>query len=131
MGWGLDSLVRTLRTGSWVTKNLFDIPFSPLYGLGAMLLIATAHDLKGKHVVLQFVYPGLILTGVELVSGWILVNWMDRRLWDYSDAPLNIAGHTDITHALAWGLLGFLFIHCIHPFFERLLKEPIRSKREN
>ena len=121
LGWILDTVYRSALAGTWVSESSIDTTLAPVYGFGAVAFLLVRPALNNKHPLTQWVL--LALTGgvIEYVGGWVAIVFTGRRLWDYSDAFLNIHGHTDLFHIVIWGFLGLLFLKVIHPAVKRRL----------
>lgn len=46
-----------------------------------------------------------IITGVELLTGLIVNEWLGFGVWDYSGEPLNILGQVCLPYSLLWAAL--------------------------
>ena len=118
-GWIIDSLYRSAKMWEWTHSSSIETVFTPVYGLGAIVFITVRPYIIKKHPLIQFVILGLSGGIVEYIGGRIAVSFTGHRLWDYSDALLNIQGHTDAYHIILWGILGMIFLQVIHPNVER------------
>lgn len=118
VGWGLDSFARSIIDLRWQSDNLLGIPFSPTYGFGALGFLFLYNYIKEWQFWEQFVLYTTISAAYEYSVGALSLWFLDRRLWDYSDIPLNINGHTDIFHALIWGMLAILVTHRLQPWLQ-------------
>lgn len=43
-----------------------------------------------------------IITGVELLTGLVVNEWLGFGVWDYSGVPLNILGQVCLPYSLLW-----------------------------
>ena len=43
-----------------------------------------------------------IVTGTEFMSGLIINSGLGLNIWNYSDMPLNVAGHICLAYSLLW-----------------------------
>jgi uncharacterized membrane protein len=120
LGWGIDTAYSTITECSWQPGGIFKsfflpIPFAPIYGFGAWVLILFKNFLEKNHNALLFFISTVACTSVEYLGGiWMLVVF-HRRAWDYRDTFLNIDGHIDLWHSFCWLILGLIFIKVIHP----------------
>lgn len=46
-----------------------------------------------------------IITGIELLTGLVVNEWLDMRVWDYSRLPLNILGQICLPFSVLWAFL--------------------------
>lgn len=115
LGWGVDTAVRSLQTGVFTSDNGLGIPFSPMYGLAGLLVIWGHRYIRHWHIAVQFLVYASVSALYEYLGGWISLWLVGRRLWDYSEYPLNVQGYTDPIHAIGWGLLCLLTVYWIQP----------------
>ena len=95
-------------------------PFCPIYGLGAILLIAflTLHKDKWYKVFLGGIVIG---ASYEYLSSFVLQALYSIKFWDYSKNFLNINGRTCFFFALSWGIISVLLIYIINPYIEKIV----------
>lgn len=120
-------IVRTLwQTGTfeWVSRRgLLYGPFSPVYGIGAVLIylaFGTAFRKKTPSIPECFI-GGAVLGGVvEYVLSWVQEMLFGTISWDYSEKFLNINGRTTIPYMIVWGALIVIFARFVFPLVEKL-----------
>ncbi len=107
-------------TFEWVSRRgLLYGPFSPVYGIGAVLIYLIF--CRSKMSPVSCFFWGAIFGGtLEYMLSVIQENIFGTISWDYSDRMLNIAGRTTIPYMVAWGLLVLIFVEYIYPFVDRL-----------
>jgi len=121
LGWIIDSGYRSLECKKWTRGGFSFLPFTPSYGLAAVILIfATPYVLPLPHGV-QWLILGVVFAAYEYACGHLSVLVMKRRLWDYTGHFLNLHGHTDFLHALYWATLAYAVLHWFHPWLAYLL----------
>ena len=109
VGWIIDTFDRSIDRGHFVDGSALHLPFLPIYGFGAVLLIS-ARPILPSEIALQFLSIGILLGALEYLGGVFCVRVLKRRLWNYK-TKWNLNGHTDLAHAFAWGVLGLLFLY--------------------
>lgn len=114
-GWGLDTAWRSLRAGRYAHGGFSCYPFSPIYGFGALIALGLAPLLQARPLWLQWLSLALLLGAFEFVSGVLIVKTLHRRLWNYTDEPFDLRGHTTPFYALVWGALALLVVHVTQP----------------
>lgn len=124
IGWLMDSVYGSFLAGQIVLGGMFKsfllpIPFAPIYGFGALVIILFRKPLWDKHPLLSVPLIGLIATTVEYFGGVITVALFHHRAWDYSGNFLNLQGHISLFYAILWMALGWAFIKFIHPAVEK------------
>jgi len=119
LGWIIDTTYRSFVDSAFAPgPYLHPLPFTPMYGFGALLILLTYPSVKSLPLWQLFFFYAISLSFFEYMGAIFSLSILGVRLWDYSDGFLNIQGHTDLLHGLAWGALALLMIKCIHPFFE-------------
>ena len=85
-------------------------PFSPIYGIGAVLMTIALNRFKDRSIILVFIVCTII--GVSFVA----------TAWDYSDQFLGdlFGGRTCLLYASMFGVLGTAWIKLLLPIFLRL-----------
>ncbi|MDR1015934.1 MAG: hypothetical protein LBL67_00465 [Coriobacteriales bacterium] len=96
-------------------------PFSPIYGLGAVLFTCLLNRLWDKNVIIIFAVSGITGMAFEWLCGFLLQSAFGVVSWDYTGKWGNIGGHTDIAFGIAWGILGVLWIRLLLPIVLRLI----------
>ena len=124
-------MVRSLvETGSieWVSRRgMLYGPFSPVYGVGGVLMYLVFYLPRANAVVCFF--GGAILGGaVEVLLSLFQEAVFGTISWDYSGQPLVLFnGRTTVIYMLIWGLIITVFARWIFPWLDRLYqKAPIK-----
>lgn len=109
-------------TIEWVSRRgLLYGPFSPVYGIGAVLIYLIFYRTKlGKNFWLCFV-GGAVFGGVLEYGLSVIQEWMFGTVsWDYSQKLLNIGGRTTIPYMVVWGALVAIFVDFVYPFVDKM-----------
>ena len=120
LGWGLESIVRTICERKIINTGFLIGPFCPIYGFGAIIMILFLDKFKNNMLLLFFISI-VALTLWEYIVGVLLEKLFHTKYWDYSDHKFNYKGRICLTNSIAWGILGVLFINYIHPFIIQIL----------
>ena len=125
LGWIMDTACNTFFVGHLDFGGMFKsfflpIPFAPIYGFGALILIACSKFLEKRGNFSLFFLTGILMTAVEYVGGVFMVNVLYHRAWDYSGNFANFQGHIDLRTSIMWMFLGWFFIRYFHPVVRKL-----------
>jgi uncharacterized protein len=121
LGWVLEVTYRSVRDKRFVNPGLLNGPYLPLYGTGALILMAAVSLLEGSHVLTKALAYFVVTTGLELGSGLVGNCFSQSRLWDYSDQRFNYKGHICLKFSIYWILLAFAFEHLLLPPYQSML----------
>lgn len=95
-------------------------PFSPIYGLGAVLFTVLLQPIAHRSAPLVFAVAAAAGAGFEYLVGSFWQKFFGIVAWSYVDEPFNLGGHTCLRMAVVWGLLGLAWIRLGWPLFLRL-----------
>ena len=95
--------------------------FSPLYGLGAVLMTLAANNLKGRNPVIVVTACALVGGLLEYVAGWFWETFFGIVAWSYVDQPLNFGGYTCVSTMVVWGIAGAAWAYFGIPLMKRLI----------
>lgn len=79
-----------------------DLPFLPIYGVGAALVVATAPELQKLPLPARGIAYAGGLSALEWAACHANQDLLNRKSWDYEGSCI------DTPHAIAWGALGLL-----------------------
>lgn len=126
VGWCIDTGFRSVVSGHFEANNALGIPFSPMYGAGAVAILHIYPYIQHWARWKQFGLYALLLPTYEYLGGVVSEWFLGRRLWDYSSYPLNIGAYTDPIHAVVWGTAALLVLYIMQPSLRRALSLPAR-----
>ena len=105
-----ETLVSYPIDGMWKARfGLIWGPFSPLYGLGAVVFTVALNRHWKKPVWQQFVIAGILGMCVEGFAGYFWKHAFGIVAWSYLDHPLNFWGYTSVPMGCVWGAAGVLW----------------------
>lgn len=106
-------------------------PFSPLYGVGCVLLTLICFELRKHNATWWQIFLVSMLMGglLEQVTGWGMETLMGAVSWDYSNVPLHLTKWVSIPFLFIWGLLGVLWAKGITPWLLFTIGEPTTRRQ--
>ena len=108
LGWLMETALAAVRKRRLLNRGFLNAPFSPVYGLAAVLFAIFLLELRPP--LLLFLGGMILATGLELSTGLLLERISHQKWWDYSDEPWNFNGHICLKYSLVWGLLALLCV---------------------
>lgn len=121
LGWCMEVVFCTVRTGKLVNRGFLNGPVCPIYGFGMVIVLAVLGRFSDNIALLFF--GGMALTSaLELAGGWALKRFFHTTWWDYSDKPMNLGGYICLQFSLAWGLCVVLAVRFLHRAVEALVQ---------
>ena len=97
-------------------------PFSPIYGVGAVLMTMALNRFHDKPVPVIFLVSAVIGGAFEFFVSWFMETAFGAVAWDYSNMPGSLfGGRTCLPFMACWGLLGVVWIKLLLPFMLRLV----------
>ena len=91
-------------------------PFSPIYGLGAVLMTVLLAPVRTKSTPVLFVVAAVVGAAFEYAVGRFWETFFGIVAWSYQSHPLNIGGHTCVCVAVMWGVLGVAWTRIALPW---------------
>ncbi len=115
IGWAYETTLCSISGKKFVNRGFLHGPVCPVYGFGAVLLIAILYGRIDDPM--QLFAMGMILTTVvEYFTGWLLETLFNKKWWDYSKHKFNIHGRICIISQFVFGGMAILLIKYIHPY---------------
>ena len=116
--------------GRWESRAGFIFgPFSPIYGLGGVLITVFLNLLRERNALVLFAVAGVVGASFEYFAGWFWESAFGIVAWSYIDQPFNIGGHTSLFMACVWGIVGVLWMRLALPAVMDLIDRiPLRVR---
>jgi len=126
IGYIYEMLLCLIDNGKFLSHGILYGPWLPIYGTGAIIIFLLRKYRKRPLVIflLSFILSGLL----ELFCGYLLLNFLNIRLWDYRGWFLNIDGFVCFFSAFIFGCGGIFIIYFLLPIIEKIIK---KCKRKN
>lgn len=108
------AFARVIRSPKRDRKCFLFLPLCPVYGLGALGILA-AGEVCGTNPLLLALVGGGVATAAEYFMGLFYQRVLGVEFWDYSDLPLNLGGKVCLPFSVAWGVLALALVYLVHP----------------
>lgn len=130
LGFLLESLQSLLELGYVQNRQgLLYGPFTPIYGLGALVFALCFPLLRRRGPLLVFAVTGAVGAVFEYLCSLVQESAFGTISWEYSHIGLDWDGRTNLILALCWGGLGVFFILRFYPAFSRFVSVQSLSGR--
>lgn len=107
VGLVVETVVSYPIDGVWKDRaGLLWGPFSPIYGVGGVLMSLVLQPFEGKPAALLWAVAAFAGGAFEYVAGWFWETVFGIVAWSYEGQPFNIGGHTCLGIAIVWGIAG-------------------------
>ena len=126
LGLIVETFCIALPTGEGVLENRVGLvfgPFSPIYGVGAVLMTLALNDFHDRNPVLIFVIGALLGGAFEYLVSWFLQFAFGIVAWDYTGKFLSIGGRTSLKFMIYWGIVAVLWIKIALPWVLKLINK--------
>lgn len=111
-----ETVVSFFRDGHWESRaGLIFGPFSPIYGIGGVLITVALNRISERNPLALFAVAGVVGASFEYFAGWFWESAFGIVAWSYQGQPFNFHGHTSLGMACVWGLLGMLWMKLALP----------------
>ncbi len=116
-GWCLESTVVSFQQRKFVNRGFLHGPMIPLYGFGALMILAVAVPLQQifDNPFVIYVCGIVACTVLEFLTGTVMERIFNTRYWEYDDEKGNFKGRICIKASLFWGGLTLLVVYVLQP----------------
>ena len=121
IGYIYEMILCLIYNGKILSHGILYGPWLPIYGTGA-LLISLLNKYR-HHPILIFVLSFFITGILEYICGYLLLKFLNLRLWDYRDWFLNINGFVSLFSSLGFAIGGLLIIYGLIPLIKMIVKK--------
>lgn len=113
-GWVWESLYVSIKKRRPVNRGFLHGPFLPLYGSGAVLVLAVTMSVRDRAALVFFL--GMAgATVLEYITGMLMEHLFHVKYWDYSKQKFNINGYICPLASLCWGCFSVMAACVVHP----------------
>ena len=128
LGYLLESTFTLITAGHFSSGILYG-PYTPIYGIGAIITIVISNKIfkklktnQFKETLIIFIILTITLTLIELLGGILIEKLFHITMWNYKHFTLNIGKYISIEMALTWGLISIFVIYFVKPLIDKLEK---------
>ena len=90
-------------------------PFSPLYGVGAVVLTFFLNRFYYTHNLIIFLIAMVLGSAMEYFTSLMMEVFWHAIAWDYTGTFGSIDGRTNFVFGGMWGMLGLVWVRIIMP----------------
>lgn len=95
-------------------KRTLLLPLCPVYGLGALAVLALPEAILVRPLLLM-AFGGVAATGVEYLTALFYETVLGVSFWDYRELRWNLHGRVCLSFSLAWAALLPAAVYWVHP----------------
>lgn len=122
IGWVYETVLTSIVWGRFAERGVLSIPILPIYGIFAMIM--PFFYKKEHNIFIVFITSTIAATIFELIGAYVTESIWHQRLWDYGDWKFNyFDGRISLFSSLIFGVMCVLFVKCIHPLTEGLIRK--------
>lgn len=120
VGWCTEVAFAGFKEKRFVNRGFLNGPLCPIYGVGVTAVVMMAKPFEHNLVVL-YIVSAVVVTAIELVTGFVMDKLFHHKWWDYSGKPFNIGGYVCLPFSLIWGVACVFIVKVIHPLLIKLV----------
>ena len=98
-------------------------PFSPIYGVGAVLLTIALNRFHDRNPLVIFLVSAVIGGAFEFFVSWFMETAFGIVAWDYTGTFLSIDGRTNGMFMCMWGFLGLMWVKFALPIMLKVVNK--------
>ena len=117
-GYIYELIITFIRTQKVFSHGFLNGPWLPIYGIGSLLIMCLYKYRKNP---MKIFLGSFVLSGIlEYFSGFLLLKFFKKRLWDYTGWFLNIDGFICLASLLCFAFGGLLVIYVMYPIAKKI-----------
>lgn len=117
VGWIWEVSIHLVNDGVFVNRGALHGPWLPIYGTGAVMILAVLNKLRRKPIV-EFISAIALCGVVEYTGSYALEKVHGQKWWDYSDYFLNVNGRICAEGLLVFGIAGVAAVYFLAPILD-------------
>ncbi|MFV0361593.1 MAG: putative ABC transporter permease [Suipraeoptans sp.] len=120
IGWATEVVFAGFKERRFVNRGFLNGPICPIYGIGVTLVVTLVKPFS-SNILSLYLVSTIVVTLVELITGFLMDKLFHHKWWDYTGMPLSIGGYICLPFSFIWGIACVLIVKVIHPIFERFV----------
>lgn len=120
LGWCMEVILATLKTGKFVNRGFLNGPICPIYGVSVIAVLVLLTPVKWS-LPLFLIGSILLTTSLEFITGFILEKRFDKKWWDYTNDRFNLWGYVSLKMSLLWGVACVFGVYVFQPIVDKVL----------
>ena len=120
LGWVCETVYCSVIQRKFVNRGFLNGPVCPVYGVGAVLVIALLRSVSHNLTAL-FLAGMMVTTVLEYLTSVLLEKLFHMRWWDYSHFKFQINGRVCLLNSILFGILSVFMLRVLHPRVEELV----------
>lgn len=121
LGLVLEDAFHFVVYGGWESRaGLVWGPFSPIYGVGALVLTVVLNRFYYTHNLIVFLAAMVLGASLEYGSSFMMETFWHAVAWDYTGTFGSINGRTNFFFGVMWGTLGLFWVRFVMPVIKRI-----------
>ena len=129
-GFIYETIFYKIDLGYFIKRGSTFGPWIPIYAFGGLFITLFSYKLK-KSPLLVFIINCLVTGILEYSTGYVLYEFMGKRLWDYNTEIWNfgnINGYICLRSVLFFGFSSLFLIYGIIPFLKKIAMKISENK---
>lgn len=121
LGLVLEDVFHVVVYGGWESRAGFVWgPFSPIYGVGAVVLTFFLNRFYYTHNLIIFMVAMVLGAALEYGASWMMETFWHAVAWDYTGTFGSINGRTNFFFGVMWGTLGLFWVRLVMPIIKHV-----------
>ncbi len=130
VGWIYEVTLGFIYGNGFVNRGFLYGPYLPIYGVGLILLNLLLQRLIHEPIriwgikinpLLVFLGIVAITTVLEYIAGYVMLEFYQMRLWDYSHYWMNYQGIISFNTSIRFGIGGMFLLYGLVPLSDKIL----------
>ena len=123
IGWVCEVTYCSIFAKRLVRRGFLAGPYCPIYGFGAIALIAMLYPLAQRltNLPLLFIAAVIITSALEYFTSWLMEKLFNMRWWDYSKHRFNLNGRICLVNSILFGIMSIVLLYVIQPLVNKLI----------